>query len=195
MAKVTNGVGRVVGATQAQCRAIFAICKAQGLDMAAVLARVRVVDLARGHDGWVAASDLDLRYRHSAITAQQVVVEAQLALAEGDATEAEATIREIVSWRRANQPGGQNAGSVFTNPEGDSAGRLIDVAGCKGLRVGTAEVSSKHANFFIAEPGGRADDVYALMLEVRDRVTAATGVVLVPETRLVGFDSRVEVEG
>jgi UDP-N-acetylmuramate dehydrogenase len=167
-----------------------------GSDMAAVLTRVRVVDLAGGKDGWVAASDLDLRYRHSALAGEQVVVEAELALAPGDAAEAEATIAEIVRWRRDNQPGGQNAGSVFTNPDGDSAGRLIDAAGCKGLRIGTAEVSPKHANFFIADAGGRADDVYALMLEVRDRVAGATGVMLVPETRLVGFDNpREEVEG
>jgi UDP-N-acetylmuramate dehydrogenase len=97
----------------------------------------------------------------------------------------------------ASQPGGQNAGSVFTNPPGDSAGRLIDVSGCKGLRCGTASVSTKHANFFQADPGGSADDVWALMGEVRRRVAEATGVDLVPETRLVGFEanSRAEVEG
>jgi UDP-N-acetylmuramate dehydrogenase len=168
-----------------------------GSDMAAVLRRVRVADLRRGEDGWVAAGDLDLRYRHSAVTADQVVLEAELALARGDAAQAEATIADIVRWRRENQPGGQNAGSVFTNPERDSAGRLIDEAGCKGLRVGSAEVSAKHANFFIADNDGRAADVHALMLEVRDRVATATGVVLVPETRLVGFEreSQSEVEG
>jgi UDP-N-acetylmuramate dehydrogenase len=76
---------------------------------------------------------------------------------------------------------------VFTNPPGDSAGRLIDAAGCKGLRVGTAEVSTKHANFFQADDGGSADDVVALMAEVRRRVWAHAGVDLHPETRLVGF--------
>ena len=90
-------------------------------------------------------------------------------------------------WRRENQPGGQNAGSVFTNPPGDSAGRVIDESGCKGLRVGTAVVSEKHANFFIADQGGRADDVRALMSVVRNRVHAAQGLWLEPETRLVGF--------
>jgi UDP-N-acetylmuramate dehydrogenase len=102
-----------------------------------------------------------------------------------------------VGWRRANQPGGQNAGSVFTNPPDDSAGRLIDVSGCKGLRRGTASVSTKHANFFQADPGGSADDVWALMGEVRRRVAEATGVDLVPETRLVGFsaNSQGQVEG
>jgi UDP-N-acetylmuramate dehydrogenase len=167
-----------------------------GSDMAATLQRVRVVDLASGEDGWVAASALDLAYRHSSIGPAQLVVRAEVALAVGSPERAEAEIAEIVKWRRANQPGGQNAGSVFTNPPGDSAGRLVDSAGCKGLRVGTAAVSDKHANFFIADAGGRADDVVALMHEVRRRVHEVHGVWLEPETRLVGVDkARLEVEG
>src|SRR4029077_17625371 len=139
-----------------------------------------------GDDGVVQTADLALGYRRSAIVPSQVVVWADFDVAVGDADAAAGEIAEIVRWRRENQPGGQNAGSVFTNPEGDSAGRLVDAAGCKGLRVGTAEGSANHANFFLADKDGRADDVYALMLEVRDRVVAATGVALVPETRLVG---------
>ena len=98
-------------------------------------------------------------------------------------------------WRREHQPGGQNAGSVFTNPPGD-AGRLIDACGLKGLRVGGAVVSEKHANFFAASPGARADDVLALMRLVQRRVEAETGVRLVPELQLVGFaDDPEEVGG
>jgi UDP-N-acetylmuramate dehydrogenase len=158
-----------------------------GSDMAATLTRVRVADLATGDDGWMAATALALGYRSSSITSAQLVVTAELALTEGDRERAEAEITEIVRWRRENQPGGQNAGSVFANPSGDSAGRLIDEAGCKGLRVGTASVSDKHANFFIADPDGRANDVFALMNLVRARVHEACGVWLEPETRLVGF--------
>jgi UDP-N-acetylmuramate dehydrogenase len=167
-----------------------------GSDMAASLVRVRVVDLASGEDEWMAAASLDLAYRHSAIQPSQLVVRAELALEPGNAADAEATIASIVRWRRENQPGGQNAGSVFTNSPDDSAGRLIDAAGCKGLRVGSAVVSDKHANFFIADNGGRADDVYALMTEVRRRVHAVHGIWLEPETRLIGFaNPRLEVEG
>ncbi|MGV3759701.1 MAG: UDP-N-acetylmuramate dehydrogenase [Actinomycetota bacterium] len=169
-----------------------------GSDMAATLRRVRVVDLRSGEDGWVPAAALDLGYRRSNLAPHQLVVAAELGLEPGDPEAGARTISEIVAWRRANQPGGPNAGSVFTNPEGDSAGRLIDAAGAKGLRVGTAEVSTKHANFIQADEGGRADDVYALMGEVRRRVREATGIDLHPETRLVGFpqaDPRPEVEG
>jgi UDP-N-acetylmuramate dehydrogenase len=159
-----------------------------GSDMAASLAGVRAFDCRTGEDSTVPASALELGYRRSAIAPHQVVLEATLDLAEDVAGTGEATLSEIVRWRRANQPGGQNAGSVFTNPEGDSAGRLIDVAGCKGLRRGTAEVSTKHANFIQADAGGSADDVHAVMVAVREAVEAATGVRLHAETRLVGFD-------
>jgi UDP-N-acetylmuramate dehydrogenase len=158
-----------------------------GSEMAKVLDRVRLVDLRTGADREVAVADLDLSYRHSAVTGDEVVVWAELSLATGERARGEAELTEIVAWRRANQPGGQNAGSVFTNPPGDSAGRLIEAAGGKGLRVGTAEVSTKHANFFQADADGAADDVWALMGEVRRRVRSTAGVVLHPETRLVGF--------
>jgi UDP-N-acetylmuramate dehydrogenase len=160
-----------------------------GSDMAACVERVRVVDLDGGEYVEVAAGELDFSYRHSAIRPTQVVVGATLALRHGDAAAAEAEIADIVRWRREHQPGGANAGSVFTNPDGDSAGRLVDAAGCRGLRVGSAEVSRKHANFIQVDPGGRADDVVALMGEVRRRVADAHGVDLRAETCLVGFDS------
>lgn len=159
-----------------------------GSDMAASVARVRVVDLAGGEDGVVPAAALAFAYRRSSITASQVVVWSDLDLHGGDSAEADAEIAEIVRWRRANQPGGANAGSVFTNPPGNSAGRLIDEAGCKGLRHGSAQVSEKHANFIQVDEGGSADDVVALMAEVRRRVQQHSGVLLAPETRLVGFD-------
>jgi UDP-N-acetylmuramate dehydrogenase len=163
-----------------------------GSDMAASLLRVRVLDLRACEDGYVPASSLDLSYRHSNLRADQVVLSAELRLDPGDRATSEATISEIVRWRRANQPGGPNAGSVFTNPPDDSAGRLIEDAGLKGLRLGSASVSTKHANFIQADDGGSADDVRALMLEVGRRVRESAGVQLVPETRLVGFDDRAQ---
>jgi UDP-N-acetylmuramate dehydrogenase len=158
-----------------------------GSEMVEVLTRARLVDLRRGEDRVVPVDGLELGYRRSAVRPDEVVVWADLALRPGDRAAGERTLSEIVAWRRANQPGGQNAGSVFTNPPGDSAGRLIDAAGCKGLRVGSAEVSTKHANFFQADAGGSSGDVWALMQEVRRRVHEASGVWLHPETRLVGF--------
>jgi len=160
-----------------------------GSDVAATLESARVIDLAGPGGGERAAADLGLGYRSSALAPAEVVVEATFALAPGDKEACEARVAEIVRWRREHQPGGQNAGSVFTNPPGDSAGRLVDAAGLKGLRVGSATVSAKHANFIQADDGGRADDVMALLREVQRRVEETSGVHLEPELRLVGFGS------
>jgi UDP-N-acetylmuramate dehydrogenase len=159
-----------------------------GSDMSETLVGVRVVDLASGEDLEMDPASLQLGYRSSSLRSGQVVVHADLQLRPGDRAAGESLISEIVRWRREHQPGGQNAGSVFTNPPGDSAGRLIDVAGAKGLRVGTAQVSDKHANFIQADADGRADDVRSLMIEVQRRVREQTGVELHPETVMVGFD-------
>ena len=158
-----------------------------GADMKDALLDADVVDFAAGERRIVPAEELQLSYRHSALRTDELVVGCQLSLSPGDERKGKAEMAEIVQWRRDNQPGGQNAGSVFTNPDGDSAGRLIDTAGGKGLRVGTAEVSEKHANFIQADQGGTAADVLQVMNEVRTLVEDAHGVVLQPETHLVGF--------
>ncbi len=161
-----------------------------GSDVAAVLTRAWLFDLAAGEGGGVevAAGDLALGYRRSAVTATQVVVAAEFALQAGDRAEAEAEIAAVVKWRREHQPGGSNAGSVFANPPGDSAGRLIEAAGLRGHRRGSAFVSPKHANFFQVDEGGSADDVRALIDDVQATVEARFGVVLTLENRLIGFD-------
>lgn len=160
-----------------------------GADMAASLIRAEVVDLGVGGVEQWDVERLKLGYRRSALTDHHLVVWAEMGLATGDEAASQALIADIVAWRRENQPGGQNAGSVFTNPHGDHAGRIIDAAGLKGRRVGTASVSDKHANFFVADRQGSADDVFALMCDVFAQVQARSGVSLQPETRLVGFGS------
>lgn len=158
-----------------------------GADMRDTLLDADIVDFAAGERRIVPAEELQLSYRHSALRTDELVVGCRLSLSPGNERKGKAEMAEIVQWRRDNQPGGQNAGSVFTNPEGDSAGRLIDTAGGKGLRVGSAEVSEKHANFIQADEGGSAADVLQVMIEVRTLVEYAHGVVLQPETHLVGF--------
>ncbi|NLA36344.1 MAG: UDP-N-acetylmuramate dehydrogenase [Actinobacteria bacterium] len=163
-----------------------------GSDMAKSVASVRVLDLRTGQDETMSGSACEFGYRRSRFGSSSVVLSASLALsAAADPAASERELSEIVQWRRAHQPGGQNAGSVFTNPPGESAGRLIDTAGCKGLRVGSAQVSDKHANFIQADPAGSADDVAALMGEVVQRVRSVHGVTLHPETVMVGFDAGV----
>jgi UDP-N-acetylmuramate dehydrogenase len=163
-----------------------------GSDTVATLVEYRWVDLATGLAGNSSADRLEPGYRQTALAPTEVVVSGTFQLGRGDPTEGAATIAQIVRWRRANQPGGSNAGSVFTNPPGDSAGRLIDACGLKGLRIGSAEVSTKHANFIQADPGGSADDVLSVIERVRAAVAEATGIVLRTEVRLVGFPGSVE---
>ena len=159
-----------------------------GGDIAQTLVGVRVFDLVSGEDKEVTAASLQLAFRRSALGDTDIVLDATFGLAPGDPVESEAVIDEIVRWRRENQPGGQNAGSVFVNPLPDSAGRIIDSLGLRGLRVGTAFVSDKHANFIQADEGGSSDDVHALMVEMRRRVRDATGLALRSEIRLIGFE-------
>lgn len=156
-----------------------------GSDMAASV--VGVTTYGRlGFREWSPAQ-LDFGYRTSAIGASELVTSVTMRLDRGDAKAATERIREIVRWRREHQPGGANAGSVFQNPPGDHAGRLIDAAGCRGLRMGSAVVSEKHANFINVDSGGSAADVYRLLRTVQERVAAMTGVELRSEHRFIGF--------
>ena len=166
-----------------------------GSDMASSLTSVRMFHLRQGLEAHVNAVDLGLRFRGSALDDHHVVLSATVDLEWSNSPEAsEAELQEVVRWRRENQPGGQNAGSVFVNPEPGkvSAGAVIDELGMRGLRVGSAQVSEKHANFIQADVGGSAQDVVALMAEVRRRVRDERGYVLRSEIRLVGFEDATD---
>lgn len=157
-----------------------------GREIKDVIRSVRVVDF-RGDDLDLTPSEVGLSYRSSALPESAIVTAATFELARADPVRLRAEIAEITRWRREHQPGGAgNAGSIFKNPEGDSAGRLIDDAGLKGLTVGGAEVSSKHANFFLAHDGATAGDVASLIGKVRNKVYEHSGIVLEPEIRLIG---------
>jgi UDP-N-acetylmuramate dehydrogenase len=133
-------------------------------------------------------ADLAPSYRRTALQGTGVVVaSATFQLRAGAATAALARIEELNRRRWASLPSGlPNAGSIFRNPPGDHAGRLIEAAGLKGRRAGGAEISPKHANVIVNHGGARAEDVLALMLAARTAVRAAFGVELEPEIVLAG---------
>ncbi len=150
------------------------------------LAQVLAWAVICGPDGRrrVERDDLELGYRRSSVAPGEVVAAAGFRLRAGDAAAIAARLAEFRAHRRATQPQGvRTFGSVFTNPPGDSAGRLLEAAGCKGLTVGGARFSPVHANFIEAGPGCRSADVLALMAEGRGRVIAGGGPVLTPEVR------------
>ncbi|MGH8997457.1 MAG: UDP-N-acetylmuramate dehydrogenase [Acidimicrobiales bacterium] len=160
-----------------------------GSDTAQVLLACRLVDLRTETATDAPVGRLAYGYRRSSVSSPEVVVSATFGLRPGPSERALAEIADIVRWRREHQPGGSNAGSVFTNPPQDSAGRLIEGAGLKGHRLGSAEVSPKHANFIQADAGGSADDVRALIDDVRRLVRERSGVELGTEVRMIGFEA------
>ncbi len=183
-----SGLSWAVGVPGSVGGAVRMNAGGHGSDMASCLVRYSWVDLFSEAGGTDGVGRLRYGYRSSSVTASQLVVAAELTVSPGSAEKEQEAVAAIVRWRRQHQPGGSNAGSVFTNPEGDSAGRLIEAAGLKGFRIGTASVSEKHANFIQADKDGRADDVHALMAHVRDVVAERSGVPLRAEVRLLGFD-------
>ena len=147
--------------------------------------RVRLV--SRGEPLWLDGSAAGFAYRQSRFPPESVLLAAELHLTPGDVSALQATMRDAQAQRRATQPLGlPSAGSVFKNPPGDFAGRLVEQAGCKGWREGEAEVSRRHANFIVNRGGASAADVWRLIERVRARVREHAGVELTLELRLVG---------
>ncbi len=139
------------------------------------------------------ADRLGFSYRHSELPADAIVTGVEVQLRPADADQLAEDMAEMRRWRRENQPINQpSCGSVFRNPEGDSAGRLIEAAGCKGLRVGGAQVSQRHANFITVGSRARAADVHAIIRQVRQRVYDTAGVSLRTEVVLAGFDDHAD---
>jgi UDP-N-acetylmuramate dehydrogenase len=133
-------------------------------------------------------SEYQVGYRHCRAPAEEWFVAAYFRLQAGDADRSTARIKELLAKRMATQPLNlPNAGSVFRNPPGDHAARLIESCGLKGLARGGARVSEKHANFIVNPEGAAsAADIEGLIHQVKEIVLAKTGVELVPEVRIVG---------
>ena len=168
--------------------AVWANAGAHDSDVAAILDSAKVL-LDDGSEADLSAADLHLRYRDSRLKHHpgEVVIEATFQLAPAQPEEIAARLDEIRRWRRDHQPLGiPSAGSTFRNPDGDSAGRLIDSIGWKGRTHGGATVSEKHANFVVNDRKGTAADVRALVDEVAAAVEHETGVRLEPEVVFLG---------
>jgi len=152
-----------------------------------ILEEVTLVDRA-GNSRVVPAETLSLSYRHSSIPDDAIVVEGVISARCGGVESGKFFVKAERDYRNQTQPYSKpNAGSVFRNPLGDHAGRLIEEAGLKGTRVGGAHVSELHANFVVTEEGATASDVVTLMAHIRRTVEAFCGIKLEAEQRLLGF--------
>jgi len=168
--------------------AVWANAGAHESDVAAILEWADVLR-SDGTEERVAAAELALAYRDSRLKHEpsEAVLAASFRLANADADTIKGRLDDIRRWRRDHQPLGlPSAGSVFRNPAGDSAGRLIEAAGLKGRRIGGAVVSEKHANFIVNDQRGTAADVRRLVDEARDTVEGFHGVRLVEEIVFAG---------
>ena len=197
LARRTAGAGRgglefFVGIPGSVGGAVRMNAGGHGRETADVLVEADVVDLAAGEAAGPSPGPRPTSrfgYRRSAVGPTEVVTGASFRTTAATAAACEAIVAEIVRWRREHQPGGSNAGSVFANPPGDSAGRLIDSLGLKGLRVGRrGGVATSTPTSSRPRPAPPPTTCTRSWLEVRRRVLDATGIALVPELRMVGFD-------
>lgn len=163
---------------------------AHGGDIASTMTRALAFEAGRGQR-WHGVEELDYAYRHSRLKGHAdrrfFIMRAQFELRTDDPKFILARMERNNDYRRATQPPGASLGSIFKNPPGDYAGRLIEAAGLKGLRVGSVQVSPVHANFFVnrgAEASAR--DYYELIRLVRDRVDEAFGIRLELEIQTLG---------
>ncbi len=170
---------------------------AHGGDMAQSTESVEVFSLDRGVRR-IPRAECGFGYRESRFkrhdSSDLVILGASFLLRREDPEALAATIRGIIEQRGSRIPPGYSAGSVFRNPPGDSAGRLIEAAGLKGESRGGARISGMHANFILNDGGTSADHILGLIRLARRRVMEDTGILLEPEIRLIGFGPHVQAE-
>jgi UDP-N-acetylmuramate dehydrogenase len=151
---------------------------AHGTETKDVLAEARAVD-RQGNVHTLSLADMGFTYRHSQVPADFILTEALFQGTPGDPAAILRQMEEVAEYREQNQPiRERTGGSTFKNPPGHSAWKLVDEAGCRGLRVGGAAVSDKHCNFLINEGGATAEDIERLGETVRARVQARSGIQL-----------------
>ena len=160
-----------------------------GTEIGDCLTSVAILD-GRGELALTDRDSIRMEYRATDFPADAVIVQARFEFREGNPADLEATHQSVLAKRRDKQPLSlPSAGSVFKSPPGDFAGRLIEEAGLKGLRIGDAMVSKKHANFIVNCQAASASDVRRLIDEVRRKVSERFAVELEPEIHFMGFEN------
>ena len=159
---------------------------AYGSEFEKVVERVEAVDFA-GAAVTLSRAQMTFSYRDSRLPAGLVVTQVTLRLRREEAAQVNAKLSELVGKRKSSQPSGlPNSGSMFRNPPGDFAGRLIEAAGLKGQRVGQAQIALRHANFIVNLGGAKATEVRQLMELAQSVVRRRFNIDLIPEVKFVG---------
>lgn len=168
---------------------------AYGSQMERIVDRVDGVT-PRGEPVQFHRGELVFSYRNSNLPPGTIVTRVQMRLSKDKAEEVGLRVSELVARRKKSQPSGYpNSGSMFRNPPGDFAGRLIEAAGLKGRRIGKAEISERHANFILNLGGAKAEEVRGLMDIARSEVRKKFGIELQPEVRFLGVWPASEIRG
>jgi UDP-N-acetylmuramate dehydrogenase len=159
-----------------------------GTEIKDVLVSVAVMNIS-GELTIIEKERLNFTYRNSNIPGDSIILSANVSLQKDDPDEVKKRTKEFMARKKETQPlGVLSAGCVFKNPEGSSAGKLIDEAGCKGLQIGTVEVSSVHANYIVNRGQATCRDFVSLMDTVKEKVREHCGIELEPEIRIMGKD-------
>jgi UDP-N-acetylmuramate dehydrogenase len=168
--------------------AVYGNAGAHGSDMQSSLLLAEILHPQKGRE-WCPVEQMGYQYRNSTLKSersQAVVLSARLKLTQRTPAEVKATLETLAEKRRISQPPGASMGSMFKNPPGDYAGRLIEAAGLKSRKAGDAEISPVHANFFINHGQARAVDIWSLIQLARDTVADRFGVQLELEIETLG---------
>jgi UDP-N-acetylmuramate dehydrogenase len=168
--------------------AVYGNAGAHGGDMHENLVVAEILHRSSGRSTW-SCQQLGYSYRSSTLkqsSEQAVILRAQMKLSISTREEVQARMADFSSRRRSTQPPGASLGSMFKNPPGDFAGRLIEAAGLKGARIGGAEISSVHANFFVNDEDASSTDIYRLICKAQETVHQQFGIKLELEIELLG---------
>ena len=168
--------------------AIYMNAGAGDKDMAGVVQSVQV--LTGNGEKSLSRDELGFEYRRSRLRQNEIVFSARLQLGRGEPEDLQRIVKEKLRHRRRAQGvGAPSAGSVFKNPPGESAWKLIEKTGLQGRQVGGARISERHANFIVNAGQATASDILELIDLVRNEVFARSGILLEPEVRIIGIDS------
>ena len=166
--------------------ALYMNAGAYGSELEQIVDQVELMT-TRGEPLYLARAEMTFSYRDSHLPAGSVVTRVRLQLRKEEPAQVSARLRELARKRKASQPSGSpNSGSMFRNPPGDYAGRLIDAAGLKGTREGACQISERHGNFIVNHGGAKANEVRNLMELAKRQVQKKFGIELVPEVKLLG---------
>jgi len=188
-----SGLEYAIGFPASVGGAVFMNASANSQSTAQIFKRAKLFD----GEKIIEKTDLNFSYRHSLLKEKPyILLEAEFELAFAPKNEIEEKMAQNLAFRKNHQPSLKfpNAGSVFKNPEGESAGRLLDLCGVKGLKRGGARVWEGHANFIINENNASSKDVTGLMFEMYSRVKNRFMIELTPEIEFVGVKSQEEKE-